>query len=185
MKGQTTSGSKDLPLSLHIFQEYSVGDALLQCTKLTDGIEKILEPLQNEPEEFHRLVFLLRNTAIHIPSMKISYYRRRSGGRVALKNITAGLKKTPNHHGCTYMLVKFAIAFSSAVSSSSRNSIVLDLVSSELADLMGGSTDVNRFVMGYVEKSKSLGLSQRITAANCVTLIGGENCYFILHAISV
>ena len=91
LKRQTTSGSKDLPLSLHIFQEYSVGDALLQCTKLTNGIEKILEPLQNEPEEFHRLVFLLRNTAIHIPSMKISYYRRRSGGRVALKNITAGL----------------------------------------------------------------------------------------------
>ena len=110
---------------------------------------------------------------------------RREKYVTALKNITAGLKKTPNHHGCTYMLVKFAIAFSSAVSSSSRNSIVLDLVSSELADLMGGSTDVNRFVMGYVEKSKSLGLSQRITAANCVTLIGGENCYFILHAISV
>lgn len=64
--------------------------------------------------------------------------------------------------------------FSSAVSSSSGNSIVLDLVSSELADLMGGSTDVNRFVMEYVEKSKSLGLSQRITAANCVTLIGGD-----------
>ena len=103
---------------------------------------------------------------------------RRQKYVAALKNVVAGLSKTPNHPECTIMLVKLAIAFSSA---SIDNSLVRSVVDAELREVMGGNIDVNRFVMEYVEKSKSLGLMHRIGAAKSLTMIGG---YFYLFLTS-
>ena len=99
---------------------------------------------------------------------------RRQKYVTALTNVVAGLNKTPHHPDCTCMLVKLAIAFSSTIASSSDSSLVLDIVNDELKNVMGGNMDINRFVMEYVEKSKSLGLLHRIGAAKCLALIGGE-----------
>ena len=105
---------------------------------------------------------------------------RRQKYVAALKNVVSGLSKTPNHPECTTMLVKLAIAFSS---SSTDNPLVHSIVDAELRDVMGGNIDVNRFVMEYVEKSKSLGLMHRIGAAKSLAMIGGDFFLFVTTPI--
>ena len=74
--GQLNSGKSDLPLSVNAFQEYDVCNNLLECIKLNDGIEKIVEPILNKTRAFNNLISLLRSTAIKPADLKILYYRR-------------------------------------------------------------------------------------------------------------
>ena len=90
-----------------------------------------------------------------------------------IRSISAGLRWTPDHPECTHALVMLAAHLADL--GKDEGGSVVNLVREELSILMGGSADVNRFVLECVERAKSLSILHRIYAAKSLVHTKGNS----------